>query len=248
MKDGRRTGHWLGTALVALLLAGPGAAGAAECNSCCQLPCVEAAINTAEGMRKLFARLKTRKKLTQDAYVKEVDAERARFGRESFDAIGNLPQCASHLPDPKDTMQFRRVINAGWGVKSVTDESGRTQLAYDISVQTNMETCSLNDNQLSLFKEISACTQLGVATEMHERKHLEQCKGRKKGTKDSTTVQATQEEEAYGVQVDYLKQLRKTLEAACREKSCKQDATDKDAQGLHNGLNLMRAIQARSGR
>ncbi|QSQ26419.1 hypothetical protein JY651_16460 [Pyxidicoccus parkwayensis] len=253
MRDWRRRGHWLGTALTALLLAEPGVARAAECNNCCQLPCVEATINFSEGMRKLYLKLKGSKNLSQDAYEKAVAAERNRLGRESFNATGKLSQCAFNLPDPKnpnDTMRYREFISAGWGVTTITvadgPDKGQTQFAYDMRAQTNMETCSLNGTQMKLLKEYAPCTQIGAATEVHERKHLDQCKGQKKGTQHTTLLQATQEVEAYDAELEYLRAVRKSLEAACTRQSCRQEASDKDAQGLHNGLELMRAIQARS--
>ncbi|MBZ4418523.1 hypothetical protein [Myxococcus sp. RHSTA-1-4] len=243
MRDSRRTGRWLGAALVALLLTGAGEAWAKECNNCCQLPCVEAAIHTAQEMRKLYARLKDTKGLSQDAYAKAVDQERARLGSEWFASVGSLPQCQFDLPGPDDQMEIRRLMRVGWGV-----EHRKGDLAFNISVATDMESCSLREDQMALFKEIASCTEIAGATEVHERKHLEQCAGRKKGQKDSTKVQATHEVEAYDVELAHLRKLRQSLESACMRRSCKQDVSDKDAKALGQGLQLMRAIQGKAGR
>ena len=165
-----------GLALAALLPVSA-ARGQASCADCCYYSCLAANLQETAGMRDMYQGLVSRKGLTEDQYASAVAEARQRLAVQEAGEVGGIHACDWHFPDPTDSVAMRQWQSLRWGLERLPD--GR--VAWKFSIQTDMETCKLRDDQLARLRQIAPCGGFADATEAHERRHVDQCNGRGAG-------------------------------------------------------------------
>ncbi|HEY3350116.1 MAG TPA: hypothetical protein VGM13_10105 [Thermoanaerobaculia bacterium] len=229
-------------AVFAVLAAAPFAARAATpCSDCCQLPCVEAEIRYALRMQAWYRTQVGAGKQTYEAYEAAESAMATELAKERAKGVGVLPACKWNTPDPKDTVAMRYWYAVGWTVK--TDDKGNVNLSYGL--RTNLKDCTLREDQVKKYHEVTPCAGIADAAEKHERYHVTTCQP---GQSRSVAQIAQNEVDAYKVELEELENLRKTLEKVCEKRTCQTKHEGGDVKKkLEEELDLLRQMLAKQG-
>jgi hypothetical protein len=229
-------------AVFAVLVSAPFAAQAATpCSDCCQLPCVEAEIRYALRMQAWYRTQAGAGRQTYEAYEAAESAMATELAKEREKGVGVLPACKWNTPDPNDTIAMRYWTAVGWGVKR--DEKGNVNLSYGL--RTNLKDCTLREDQVKKYHEVTPCAGIADAAEKHERFHVTTCKP----GQNRTVAQIAQDEvSAYDVELKELDNLKKALEKVCEKKTCtvKHEGGDVKKR-LEEELELLRQVLAKKG-
>ena len=200
--------------VLAVLASAPFAARAATpCSDCCQLPCVEAEIRYALEMQQWYRSQTGSSRQTYEAYEAAERAKAAELSRKRTQGVGVLPACKWNLPDPRDSIAMRYFTSAGWTIE--TDANGN--LTYGFSLKTNLKTCTLREDQVEKYRELTPCRGIADAVEKHERFHVASCKP----GQTRTVAQIAQDEvKAYDEELKELDNLKQSLEKVCNKGTC----------------------------
>jgi DNA repair exonuclease SbcCD ATPase subunit len=209
--------------IAAVLALAPALARAGTpCNDCCQMPCVEAEIKYATKIQDWYRSQQGIRNLTLEQYEAAEKAKAAELARERARAVGKLTACTWKLPDPKkDPLGMKRWNLVKWSVK----EDDKGNLEYDFSMKTNVRTCELREDQISLYHEIAPCAGIADAAEQHERAHVRQC-GPRGGRVPTVAEIVKGEVDAYDVELKELNALRESLQKVCDKGTCKDKETN----------------------
>lgn len=192
------------------------ARAATPCKDCCQLPCVEAEIRYALKMQEWYRSQQGIRNLTAEKYEEAEKSMAQELSKERARGVGVLPACSWNLPDPKkDPLAMKPWNLVKWSVK----EDDKGNLLYDFSMKTNLKTCELREDQVSLYHEIVPCAGIADAAEKHERFHVTSC-GPHKGQNRTVAQIAADEVAAYDVELTELNNLRQALEKVCSKVTC----------------------------
>ncbi len=229
-------------AAFAVLASAPFVAQAATpCSDCCQLPCVEAEIRYALKMQAWYRAQAGAGKQTYEAYEAAESAMATELAKEREKTVGVLPACKWNTPDPKDPIAMRYWSAVGWTVKS--DDKGNVNFNYGL--RTNLKDCTLREDQVKKYHEVTPCAGIADAAEKHERFHVTTCKP---GQSRSVAQIAQNEVDAYKVELTELENLRKALEKVCEKKTCtvKHEGGDVKKR-LEEELELLRQVLVKKG-
>jgi hypothetical protein len=201
-------------AVFAVLASAPFTARAATpCSDCCQLPCVEAEIRYALRMQEWYRAQTGAGRQTYEAYEAGEKAKAAELSRERAKGVGVLPACGWNLPDPQDMVAMRQWSSVGWSFER--DANGN--ITYGFSLKTNLNTCSLREDQVKKYHEVTPCSGIADAVEKHERFHVTSCKP---GQTRTVAEIAQDEVKAYDEELKELDNLKKALEKVCGKVTC----------------------------
>lgn len=237
-----RRGIGRGILAAALLVAPALARGAAPCNDCCQMPCIEAEIRLATKMQAWY-RSQQNVRQTKEAYEAAERARAAELSRERQRDVGRLAPCRWNLPDPrKDTITVRQWNNAGWSI--VEDKDGN--LDYNFSLKMDPKTCTLNEKKIALYRDVVPCLGLADAAEKHERAHVAACKP---GRERTPAEAAKDEVAAYDVELRELNALRDAIDRICSKGTCKDQDVKEVRIRLEQELDeLEKQVSRRGGK
>lgn len=232
-------------AVFAVLTWAPLAAQAATpCKDCCQLPCVEAEIRYALKMQEWYRAQQGIRNLTAEKYEEAEKAMAQELSKERARGVGVLPACSWKLPDPrKDPLAMKPWNLVKWSVK----EDDKGNLLYDFSMKTNLKTCELREDQVSLYHEIVPCAGIADAAEKHERFHVTSC-GPHRGQNRNAAQIAADEVAAYDVELKELDALKQALEKICSKTTCQTKHEGGDVKKrLEEELDTLRQQLAKRG-
>ncbi|MBK9064652.1 MAG: hypothetical protein IPL89_15880 [Acidobacteria bacterium] len=229
-------------AVLAFLALAPFAAQAATpCTDCCQLPCVEAEIRYALEMKEWYRSQTGAGRMTYEAYEAAERAKAGELARKRAKSVGVLPACSWNVPDPRDPVAMRYWAAVGWTIKS--DANGNIDYGYGL--KTNLKECTLRDDQVKKYREVTPCSGIADAAEKHEKFHVTSCKP----GQNRTVAQIAQDEvKAYDVELTELDNLKKALEQACSKRSCETKHEGGDVKKrLEEELETLKQQLARRG-
>jgi hypothetical protein len=205
---------------------------AADCNDCCQLPCVEMLLKEAYQMQQTFRQLAAKRNLSQADYEKAYKQTSDGIAAEQA-AQPDLAACKWNLPAPEPLNQ-RKWMTLGWVLNA------GPPTVYKFSVETKMEACRLREDQMNEYSKLAPCSELADATLQHEKKHLEQCSAPKHGDVNSPNQRAKWEVDAYETEIGVLKKTVQKLADICAKKgSCRDDRNDETAVKLKKELDQL---------
>lgn len=215
-------------AVFAVLASIPFAARAATpCSDCCQLPCVEAEIRYALEMKEWYRSQTGAGKKTYEAYEAAEKAKAAELARKRAKSVGVLAACNWNVPDTKDSIAMRYWAAVGWTIKG--DANGNVDYGYGL--KTNLKDCTLREDQVKKYREVTPCTGIADAAEKHERFHVTSCTP---GQTRTVAQIAENEVRAYDVELTELDNLKKALEKVCEKRSC---------ETKHEGGNVKKRLE-----
>jgi len=229
-------------AVLAFLAPAPFAAKAATpCTDCCQLPCVEAEIRYALEMQEWYRSQIGAHRQTYEAYEAAEKAKATELSRKRAKSVGVLPACGWNLPDTRDPVAMRYWSSAGWTVES--DANGN--VSYGFSLKTNLKTCTLRQDQVDKYREVTPCTGIANAVEKHERFHVASCTP----GQTRTVAQIAQDEvKAYDEELKELDKLKQALEKVCNKGTCETKHEGGDVKKrLEEELETLKQQLARRG-
>ena len=209
--DGNRTARWAAAAAIAFGFASaPGAAADAPlCDECKYVPCVDIRLAEARAMRTMYEEV-SRTAKTMDEYDRLVKERSDGILAEHLKRMLEHAACKSNLPELRGgpaTPEYRRWALLGWGIYEVDGE-------YSVSTpaETRLNTCKAREEQLAKLREISACLDLALATEAHERRHEKQCQA---GKPESPKDYALYEVGGYDAAIKSLRATQRRLQKKC---------------------------------
>ena len=229
-------------AVLAVLASAPLAAQAATpCTDCCQLPCVEAEIQYALEMKEWYRSQTGARRQTYEAYEAAEKAKASELARKRAKSVGVLAACNWNVPDTRDPIAMRYWAAVGWTIKA--DANGNVDFGYGL--KTNLKECTLRDDQVKKYREVTPCRGIADAAEKHEQFHVASCKP----GQNRTVAQIAQNEiEAYDVELTELDNLRKALEKVCEKKTCATKHEGGDVKKrLEEELETLRQQLAKKG-
>jgi len=208
---------------------------------CCMLACIEAEILKAKYQRGFYDHIKSRKKMTKAEYEEEERRMSSAAENIRIASLGSLTPCNYlALPDVKNICypEYQDLRRAGFLGRS-NDQGQRIGLDY--TVKTDLKTCTANSEAMRLIPLVTPCQEIGMATQAHEQKHVDDClKRREDGlpTEGAPWEIAAGEVPGYDVEIAALEKQRLDTAVVCKIKSCgKKDSNlrksfDESAQML----------------